>query len=482
MPLRLETRVPGLDGLMGGGLLRGALHLIAGDPGSGKTVLAHQMASAAAEEGRVLYLTALVELHETLHRQATNFEFFEPRAIGRSLYYASVFPSFSERGFAGAREQIHSLVNEHDPILLILDGLHVLKESARSPADYHRFLGGLQAQAASTGTTTVVVSNRDPGEPADGMFAVCDSILLLETEPREAQRVRRLEIRKLRTSAHVQGKHVAELTSRGLEIFPRMEALVTDQARFTLPAAPGGPVLSFDVQGLDEMLNGGLPPASATMVAGAAGTGKTSLALSYLWGGLQAGGTGVFLGFHEFPDRVLAKGEGLGCSLRQAQGRGDLRVLWHSASEVPADRIGHRLLETVDEVGASRVVVDGTNDLMQPLLQEGRGGGYLNALLNLLRSRGVGVLLTMEFTDIFSLEVKLPTVDVATSMDNIILLRCVESRSELRHLLSILKVRDHAVDSSLRELRIEPEGIRVGQRFTTAERLLRRVDEDSEEG
>lgn len=472
MTARVETGVPGLDVLLGGGLLRGGLHLVAGDPGSGKTVLAHQVASTVVREGRVLYLTALVELHETLQNQATNFEFFDPEAVGRTLYYASVFPAFAEKGFAGARGTILSLLRQHDPVLLILDGLHVLKESAQSPADYHRFLGGLQANAASTGTTSLVLSNRDPREPADGMYAICDGVLFLETEPRDVERVRRLEVRKLRTSRIVQGKHAAELTDRGLEVFPRLEAMVKEREAHGRSREPTARGLRFGVEGLDRMLRGGVPASSATLVAGAAGSGKTSLALSYLSQGQSEGESGVFLGFHESPDRVMAKARTLGYRIEEGSGPDGVRILWHSASEIPVDRMAHRLLEWVDELGASRVVLDGLDDLLEPLVHEGRGGGFVNALLNLLRFRGVGALLTMELADVFSLEVALPSSAIATSMDNIILIRCVEAHSELRHALSILKVRDHPVDSTLRDYRVTPTGVEVGGRFATADRLV----------
>ena len=56
------TGIPGLDAVLGGGLPRGALVSIVGQPGSGKTVLAGQMAFAAARAGRrVVFFTALSE-------------------------------------------------------------------------------------------------------------------------------------------------------------------------------------------------------------------------------------------------------------------------------------------------------------------------------------------------------------------------------------------------------------------------------------
>ena len=58
----LPTGVPNLDPVLGGGLRRGALAILMGPPGSGKTILVGRMGFAAARQGdRVLILTALSE-------------------------------------------------------------------------------------------------------------------------------------------------------------------------------------------------------------------------------------------------------------------------------------------------------------------------------------------------------------------------------------------------------------------------------------
>lgn len=57
---RLNTGVPGLDNLLGGGLPEFSFNLIVGSPGSGKTTLAHQMMfSLASPDTKALYFTVL---------------------------------------------------------------------------------------------------------------------------------------------------------------------------------------------------------------------------------------------------------------------------------------------------------------------------------------------------------------------------------------------------------------------------------------
>lgn len=77
------TGVGNLDMLLGGGLPRGALTLIAGPPGSGKTTLASQIAFTAARRGqRALILTALSESTDKLVRHLRGFSFFDDDLVG----------------------------------------------------------------------------------------------------------------------------------------------------------------------------------------------------------------------------------------------------------------------------------------------------------------------------------------------------------------------------------------------------------------
>lgn len=53
------------------------------------------------------------------------------------------------------------------------------------------------------------------------------------------------------------------------------------------------------INGLDNVLEGGLPRNRATLVVGAPGSGKTNLALEFLYHGAKKSEPGIFLGFEE---------------------------------------------------------------------------------------------------------------------------------------------------------------------------------------
>jgi len=61
------------------------------------------------------------------------------------------------------------------------------------------------------------------------------------------------------------------------------------------------------IEGLDRILGGGLPAPSVTLVTGHSGTGKTSLALEFLFRGAELGEKGLLVSTIESPERLLAK-------------------------------------------------------------------------------------------------------------------------------------------------------------------------------
>ncbi len=471
---KIHTGCNGLDWLTRGGVPAGSLLLVAGDPGSGKTILAHQIASTLGPEERTVYLTALVEAHGTIQAQIAAFDFFGPSTVGRQLYYASVHAAFKERGLEAVRVHITEFARNQNASLVVLDGLHALKASAEDPSEYHRFVSALQAHADATGLTLIVISNRADGDAADPMYTIADGILLLQTEKRGEMRVRRLEVRKLRTVGQVMGQHAFEITPRGITVYPRLEARA---ARIEDPQPGPGPeaLQSFGVEGLDRMLGGGIEPGSATLVIGPAGAGKTSLGLAYLTAGLEEGQRGVFMGFHEPPAGIVRKGESIGLPLRKHVAGGSARLFWHTAAEIPADRCAHRLLEAVEELDATRVVIDGMDDFLGSPERAERRLSFVAALIDLLRARGTSILLTMQLPEVFSLDLTVPVDEIPSSIDNIILLRYQEVRSETRGLVSIVKVRSQGTDPATREFFIRGEkGPVVDEPFTVVRRMVGR--------
>src|SRR5207245_9404633 len=82
----------------------------------------------------------------------------------------------------------------------------------------------------------------------------------------------------------------------------------------------------------DEMLRGRFMPGDSLMLAGSAGTGKTTLALQYLVNGVKLGEPGIYVTFEELPDQIYRDAKNFGWDLRKMEEQDKFRVICTSPS------------------------------------------------------------------------------------------------------------------------------------------------------
>lgn len=476
-PAQIPTGVPGLDRLLAGGLRQGALHVVLGGPGAGKSVLAHQIGAAMIRAGgKVLYLTALVETHQSLIAQARTFRFFDPAFVPGAFYYASLYPMLARGGLQAAREEISRLVAHHRPTLLVVDGVHALKVAAEDRLDYQRFMHEMEAQSAVTGTTSLLLAHPPEGGIAsDPTFTIADALFHMRSRTARLREVRMFSVGKLRGVAHVGGWHTFRITGEGIHVYPRAEALAADIRAHLANSAPeesSPDLLGVAVEGLDEMLGGGLDRATTTLVVGTPGSGKTLLGLAFLAAGAEAGEPGLMLGYHEQPETLIQKGEGVGLPLRRSVEAGKLHIHWKAPAELLVDEEVEVLLALVEEHGIRRVVIDALEDLSVAVIPQSRQLFVFVSLTNLLREKGVTSIFMHDLQRIVGVSFDMPMMELSATMDHALHLRYVEQKGEMKRLVTVLKARARMHDHGLREFRITDKGMSVGKAFTGSEMVL----------
>ena len=220
------------------------------------------------------------------------------------------------------------------------------------------------------------------------------------------------------------------------------------------------------------MLGGGIPRGTATLVLGFSGAGKTSLGLHFL-SQSSAEDPGLFFGFYETPLRLRVKAAGIGIALDGLVEQGYLEILWHPPTEDILDALGNRLVEAVRRRRVKRLVIDGLLGFQEIAADRPhRIGRFLTALANELRVLDVTTFYTAETPNLIGGVIEGPAIGLSTLAENLILLRYVEIRSQLRRLISVVKMRDSDFDSSLREFRITAAGIELANTFDSAEAIL----------
>ena len=87
----IETGVPGLDAVLGGGLCEYSFNLVAGAPGAGKTTLVQQILFANATKARpAIYFTVLGEPTVKMVRYQQQFAFFDKAKVGSAIRFVNL--------------------------------------------------------------------------------------------------------------------------------------------------------------------------------------------------------------------------------------------------------------------------------------------------------------------------------------------------------------------------------------------------------
>ena len=462
MSERLLSGHSRLDGVLGGGLPVDAINMLIGLPGTGKTILAQQYLFANATIERPgLYLATVSEPFDKILRYGQSLRFFDPGAVGNSVFYEDVGPALNERGLAGVLEQVTALIKERRPGIIVIDSFKALSAYAEA-AEFRRFLHDFAGHLSAFPASSFWVGEYGEDEIAVAPeFAVADAIISLSTTRASERETRSLRVLKLRGSEFAPGQHAYRLSANGIDVFPRLADQI-DMTSYPLDGARH----SSGIAALDDMLADGYWPGASTLCAGPSGCGKTLMGLHFIFNGVRQGDPGVLATLQEHPTQLARIVEGFGWSVDEE----GVEAMYRSPVDMYIDEWVYDLLETVERTGARRVLIDSLTDLKLASPDEIRFREYMYSLVQRLSRQGVSVFMTSELPDLFHVR-RLSEFGVSHLSDNVVLLQYARDQATVRRALTVLKTRASRHEPETREFRITPEGIVLGDPFTPAQRF-----------
>lgn len=460
------TGVTGLDEVLHGGLTRERVYLLEGVPGSGKTTMALQVLLAGAKRGEsVLYVT-LSETEEELHSIAESHGWSLKGLTIRELVpsedslrsddqYTMFHPSEVELG-----ETIKRVLAEVEtlrPTIVVFDSLSEFRLLAGNALRYRRQILALKKFFVGRHCTVILLDDSSVADLHDlQVQSMVHGVIRLEhIYPEYGSERRRLTVLKYRGSNFSGGFHDYIIRRGGLELFPR---LVSSEHRHP----PNGERLSSGIPEMDNLLGGGVERGTSTLIAGAAGTGKSTLATQFVSSAADRGQNSALFLFDESIHTLLTRSDGLGLDLRKHIENGRVTVQPVDPAELAPGEFAGAIRNAVEKHKASIIVIDSLNGYLNAMPGERYLIIQMHELLMYLGQAGVATMLISAHQGLIGGQMISP-VDASYLADSVILLRYFEARGEVRQAISVMKKRGGAHERTIREFRLGEGGISVGE-------------------
>jgi circadian clock protein KaiC len=458
---RARTGIPGLDLLLAGGLPARRLHLIEGDPGTGKTTLALQFLLEGRRLGEPCLYVTLSETDRELRAVGAShgwnldglhvYQLARPEALHPNDQYTLYHPSEIELG-----ETVKAMLDVTDrlrPTRVVLDSLSEMRLLARDPLRYRRQILALKEYFAATDSTVLMLDDRTGPENGQELQSLAHGVLQLEQISFEYGRSRRrVRIVKLRGVAMTEGYHDFKIRRGGLEVYPQL----TPKRDSDRPANP----IQSGVKELDRLLGGGLTWGTSTLFIGPAGVGKSSLAAQYVTA-TQDVPAAVFL-FDERRTTFIDRCEALGMDFRSRIASGQITLEQVEPGDLSPGEFAHRIRMRVDAGGSRVVLIDSINGYLHAIPTGHAPLVRLHELVAYLNDRNVATLLIAAQHGMMGTQMASP-VDVSYLADCVVLLRFFEAAGMVRKAISVLKKRTGTHETTIREFAIGPHRLRVGE-------------------
>ncbi|MBI2955050.1 MAG: AAA family ATPase [Chloroflexi bacterium] len=460
---RLLTGVSGLDTVLRGGIPRYAVVLIAGQPGTGKTILCQQILFNNIDNGkRCVYLTTVSESPMKVARYQAQFSFFDPDRFGKSMIFMDAGQIIRSQGIKKALRAIVDSLRDIQPAMVAIDSFKAIHDLAASPEEMRTFVFDVSVELAALQSTSLLVGEYETADLARyPEFAIADGIIWLHAETRETDLMRNIRVLKMRGIDHSTMAYDFGITHNGIEVFTTEGLIPTEIAPY------GKEITKTGLAELDEILRGGIPKGAPLLLTGGAGTGKTTLGLQFLYeGATRYGDKCIYFSYEEPTEQLIANARRFGWDLRKLIDDGRLRIIHVPLPQIHPSEQLLAIRGAVRGFGAQRAVLDSLTMMMARVSEPSLIRSHVYSLAAIFKDAGCTALITSDPP------VGAPAISrfgvEESIIDGVVLLKLArEARARVRY-LEVYKMRGvfHATGDNL--MKITPRGIQVYPRLEEA--------------
>ena len=441
----VNTGITKLDKELGGGFAKGQSILLAGNPGSGKTTFGVQFLYSGLVKGETVIYVSFCEPQADFMKYMESVGFFlREYESEKKFFYIEALTLQDQVGIQTLIEKVLETTLENNATRIVIDSLSVLEMVFDEDQDLRAFLHNtLLRTMKSTGLTSLLITDLPYGETKIGFGIeefVFDGVVLLRVDLIRGLPRRKLMIKKFRAK---------DLHFVDFDVIMGNGGLILVSPLATRPTGKiGEKKLSTGIEGLDEMLDGGLREGTVTIIAGPSGSGKTQCSLQYILEGAKNDELTLFMSFDESEEQIrglmlnLAPFDQVYKALVIAQG---------ALSQTPYYLVEDQR-ELINNLNPTRIVLDGI-DAFRRVYGDLEFYAIISSLISLYKEKNVTVIFT---------STKLPSIDndycISTLADNIITINFQKYDYKFSRRIGVIKARGTNCSTGFRDFRFAEGG------------------------
>lgn len=463
--IKCPTGIKGFDEITEGGLPKNRTTLVSGSAGSGKTLLGLDfLINGVLDYKESGVFMSFEETEEELYNDVASLN-MDLRGLVSQKKILVEYVLLERRDVQESEFNLEGVLVRLDHAIESIGATRVVLDSVESLFSGITDVGLLRLEVKrlfrwlKTKNVTAIIT----GEPVAGSYTrhgleeyVSDCIIFLDNRVNEQISVRRIRVIKYRGSRHGTNEYPFVIDNNGLSVIPITSAGL---------GQPGTKKkISTGVPSLDRLFKGrGYSKGSTVLVSGTAGTGKTSLAASFVAATCKRGERCLFLSYEESSGQLVQNMRSIGIDLEIPLKKGLLKIVSTRPSFVGLERHLLDLYKLLAEFKPYAVIIDPLSSLI------GQGNhrevaSMLTRMIDALKSKGITGL----FTSLVSATSPNDTsgeIGVSSLIDTWIVVRELEENEGKRRIrgLYIVKSRGTGHSSDVQRLSLSDAGVSVAR-------------------
>jgi circadian clock protein KaiC len=468
---KIPTGIKGFDEITEGGLLKNKSTIISGATGCGKTIMSMEFLIRGAmdfnDPGVFMSFEEteeeLIDNMESLHFDLNNLIKSNKIYIEHLEIDGTQLIETGKYDLEGLFVRLQNAVGKVGAKRVVIDSLDALFNGIDLKVlriEITRLFNWFKKKNI-TAIITAEFNDLSMGNSIEHYIA--DSVIRLDNRILNQIATRRLRIIKMRGSDHADNEYPFVIDKNGMSVVPLISAL--DNYKISSNRINSG------IKELDDMLDGkGYFEGSSILVSGSAGTGKTSLAVSFVNATCKSKKRCLYCAFEEPAAQIIRNMRSIGQNLDPYIKAGLLMFYGTRPTLQNLELNIIAIRKIIEEFKPEIIVLDPVTNIMS----EG-----INSDIRQMLAHFVDFLKSKNITTLFTAAITLETIKsnpsdegISAMMDTWILVRDIEKNSERNRGIYVLKSRGMYHSTQVKEFKITNKGINILPTYISPDGIL----------